>query len=652
MGSLTKITPAHGFLGGKVYSYREVPFPISYHDSSNDIIYTTQIDADTQYRFRDAANLIRKNAGPIVDKTSADMLIRYPDLALDMPRNQGGVSTNGTLQCKTDLSLLLEEFCKDIENGGNFNTVNVAKFYLGANDVLLHIRLQVFQSVYAHERLGVYMKEAITGDLSSGATDDVVISDWGITNDAGGCANVKTAIDTLITTVNDIIAPTDNDFKIAADRLYFNRKWISEESTGATTNEFTYTLGSTDYQAFAYPTSGGGGQGGSGEVVCQRDLRFIIEGIISDLQTGGNNSTITAMNNYLTATKQISSVEKELLPTTWAIEHIKFLAAKAIKNLAYSNTESVTGEQYQAQYTTTPAWRDSENPTTISNVVTRMEQLVDIAVGMLAPGNLAARKAGKNILYNANYYKEEITTIVNAQFGAGSWTYNTFIDDIITNNLHDLITTDITNKTLGYEITLSNVVLNFKVGEQVNSSGGGYATVLEFNEENNFFVVGPFTGTAWKGGDTLEGTLSGAVATIAQQGVATPYDWYSAPGNVRTLGQARLITSNIAGETSGVNLYTNPEAFEIDWTGTETNILADSLLSPDGTFTAEKLTSTTANGEHTIHRNYNLSAYDTFDDGNIKWDTSNQRFDEGFSCCHLRPLRFGECFSCCQLRPL
>ena len=46
--------------------------------------------------------------------------------------------------------------------------------------------------------------------------------------------NVKTAIDTLTTLINDVIAPTGSDYNIAADRLYFNREVIAQECTGST----------------------------------------------------------------------------------------------------------------------------------------------------------------------------------------------------------------------------------------------------------------------------------------------------------------------------------------------------------------------------------------------------------------------------------
>ena len=166
-----------------------------------------------------------------------------------MPRNVGG-SDAGTLQCKTDLSLILEEFCKDLEDGGNFNTTNVAQFYLGTDNVLLHVRLQVFQSIYAHLRLAHYMKQAVTGDLDSTNTDKIIFGDWDITQDGGGCANVKTAIDNLVTGVNSIIVPTDNDYAIGADRLYFNRATVAEEITGLVTANFTITLNAANYTLF------------------------------------------------------------------------------------------------------------------------------------------------------------------------------------------------------------------------------------------------------------------------------------------------------------------------------------------------------------------------------------------------------------------
>ena len=51
-------------------------------------------------------------------------------------------------------------------NSSTTKIVETANFYLGNNNELRHIRLQVVQSIYAHDRLAVYIKEAITGDFT------------------------------------------------------------------------------------------------------------------------------------------------------------------------------------------------------------------------------------------------------------------------------------------------------------------------------------------------------------------------------------------------------------------------------------------------------------------------------------------------------
>ena len=311
LATVTKSTPAYEFVGATINAFSEVPLTVDYHNGTNDQIYTNQIDLDARGRFRDAANLIRANRKVIVDKTAFDMLQRYPALAFDMPRNANGTSTDGTLRCKTDLGLILDGIADDIEDGGNNGTITAARFYIGNNSELQHIRLQVHQSVYAHERLAFYTKQAVTGDLTYDNTDGIIVGDWGITNDAGGCANVKTAIDNLITLINDFIAPTALDFNTAADRLYFNREYIREEITGLMTTEFTYLLNNIQFQAFTFT---GGALGAS---TFQQNLEDIILGGISDLQTGGNNSIILEIEKFLTAALQynlqINGVEQILL---------------------------------------------------------------------------------------------------------------------------------------------------------------------------------------------------------------------------------------------------------------------------------------------------------------------------------------------------
>ena len=508
LGTITKVEPAFEFVGGTVDAFYEVPFNVDYHNGTSDTIYTNQVDTDSRHRFYDAANLIRKNRAVIIDKASADLINRYPDLALDMPRNAGGTG-DGTLRCKTDLGLILDEIADDIQYGGNINTVGAAKFYLGTNDILLHIRLQVWQSVYAHNRLGYYAKQAINGDLDSTNTTNIIVGDWGITNDPGGCADVQTAIDTLINTLNDIIAPTDNDYAIAADRLYFNRDYIKDEIFGLINDYLTYTLNNVNFTAFTYAS--------------ELNIEDLIIAIISDLQTGGNNSSVAEIEKYLTAALNLTTIDNVLPAAIFALEKLKELGEYAINNNLYDRGTTVPAGQYSAVHATQTAYRDTESPVTIANPYARFGVLVDALKGVISPGGNESVHAAKQIQYNENYYKDELESIVDSQFGSGSWTYDDFVGTIVDDMVHDLIITDTSDTITAYTIDVESASDVFTVGETVTSSGTGTADVLEYDEDGGKLYVGAFTGTAWAAGDTLTGGDSGATATISGGGTGSVF---------------------------------------------------------------------------------------------------------------------------------
>ena len=325
----------------------------------------------------------------------------------------------------------------------------------------------------------------------------------------------------------------------------------------------------------------------------------------------------------------------KFLATVYSIELLKTFAERAVQNLLYDQFTNVTGDQYAAQFTSETAYRDQLTPTAINNVIYRIRDLIDTSVSILAPGKDEARSAAKNLLYNKNYYREEISTLATAQFGTGAWTYDTFIEGLVDDVVHDLITTDVDTSVSAYTITLSASTGAFAVGETVTSSGGGTATVLEWDAEDEILYVGAFTGTAWVAADTLTAP-STATGTIATSGVSSAYDWYSSPANVKILSKARTITSNIAGQVPGTNLFTNPEAFAANWQ-VNSNGGVDSLLitnnniaAPDSTVTAEKFYAANNNGGvHDTFRDYNLTAFETFDSDTVKFDSGSETFDTG-----------------------
>ena len=103
----------------------------------------------------------------------------------------------------------------------------------------------------------------------------------------------------------------------------------------------------------------------------------------------------------------------------------------------------------------------------------------------------------------------------------------------------------------------------------IGGTGNGYYKVLEWDEDGGILYLGPkLGGTAFTSSEVLTGRQSNATATTSSTG--TTFDWYNNPGNVATRDTAETITSLIAGEVPGTNLWTNPESFLGNWSNLNT----------------------------------------------------------------------------------
>lgn len=363
----------------KVSNYIQTSFAVNQINTTTNNILTGQFDDSTRHRFRDAANLLRLNSTYIVDESAGRLKNRYPDL--DIPGDNSN-SLDGTNRCKLDLSLLLNAVAEDLENGGNYNTVTAAKFYIDANGGLNFIRLQALQSLYAHTQMSLLCQSAIDGSLSytPAYTNQIPVPPTDIIVDGGGCANVKSAIDTLWNTINDIIAPNGQVYRDAGDLLWFNRNFIAQEATGYIESYFTYTLNNIAYSAFSYPNGS--------PTTCERDITdYIIPSIITDLITGGNSNTVAAMEYYI-GNGDIQYVKNELLATVVALEKANQLCQYAVDNWIVSGTT-----EYQVTYGATASkYKDltilpdtGEYGGNCERIKAAIDTLFNIAIGILIP---------------------------------------------------------------------------------------------------------------------------------------------------------------------------------------------------------------------------------------------------------------------------
>jgi YHYH protein len=383
-GNLTGITRTNiGTISSVISAYLEVPFDVEQINTTTNTITTFQISGDGQHRYRDAANLIRLNATYIIEETVGRMKNLYPDLII--PGDETGGS-DGTSRCKLDLSLLLDAVVTDLEYGGNYNTLGAGRFYLDENGSLRFITLQVLQSIYAHTQMNLLCQQAVDGTLSDTPeyTNEIPVNPLGITIDPGGCADVKSDIDTLWNLINEVIGPTGDVYKDASNALWFNRDFISEEAVGKTTEYFKYFLNGIQYSAFDYP------DGTNGENTCKRDLAdYIIPSIIADLISGGDANTISAMTFYLDGTDEITHVKDELLPTIYALEQTNILCQYAIDNWRITGTATVYTPQFanvsDRYIDNTITVDDGTYGTNCARIKSAIDTLFTKAIGVLLP---------------------------------------------------------------------------------------------------------------------------------------------------------------------------------------------------------------------------------------------------------------------------
>ena len=323
---------------------------------------------------------------------------------------------------------------------------------VGPTTISINVGVAAASAQYEHRFVSATAGAVVSGGnyahtFSSALPNSVVA--------VGKCADVKAAIDTMLDQMNAILAPTGDRFVDAGNALWKNQDYIAEEAAGALDAYFTYEINNVSYKTFEYP-------GGSidGRNKCIRDVKELIKALITDLLTGGNSNTVIALETYIDANKQVLHVEDQLPATLYALNYAKMLAQKAINQLLQTQGSVQTSpDHYVALYTTQDAYIDTTVTHDVSSgtyidsdcvdVKTAIETLWTLPVEQLAPGGLQSVNAMNAILFNENYYKEEIAETVKQEWGINEWDateYEGLIDTITDDIVYDVITTPLTSR--------------------------------------------------------------------------------------------------------------------------------------------------------------------------------------------------------------
>ena len=178
--------------------------PTSFSSSDSATFYFSEINTGTFY---DAANLIEANKELIQNEVSNftfDMFVLHPNTSQE--------------KCKRDIGYLIDAMVYHLRFGGNAKVVEFARLYFTNSgypdgEELTHLGVylpkELIAAEYAWNLVRVYAKDAMRNTLNAptypGSPDPVVDLTISVDDQFPYCAEVASAIDSMIDIVNNII---------------------------------------------------------------------------------------------------------------------------------------------------------------------------------------------------------------------------------------------------------------------------------------------------------------------------------------------------------------------------------------------------------------------------------------------------------------
>ena len=269
-----------------------------------DFYYPASPQTDGRSRFRDAYRLIQKNKDYIVAKAYNDMVLQYPSTVIP-----------NSAKCKRDMMYYVDAVAYDVFAGGNkYARKFIQEYYSNGN--LAYVNAQVTETVWGYNKCAEYMKAALTNQLSGTTTVDGVTykhyQDTSITSglgtyggsgspipndDATACADVRSALDTLASTIGETLLANQNFSDITPT-----------DPTNYNTNE----------------------------TKCRRDVGLFVDALVKDVRSGGNKNVVDFAKSYFEGTTFINNgVVGEQAETFTALAKARDLSYRAINNLLY-----------------------------------------------------------------------------------------------------------------------------------------------------------------------------------------------------------------------------------------------------------------------------------------------------------------------------
>jgi hypothetical protein len=280
-------------------------------------IYDTSITLDTLVgdRYGDSANLINSNLAFIANEAVERYLIANPSFTIP----------TGNQNCIDDVTDVLRALTYNLAHGGNDAIYDAASYYTGTTHV--DGEETETQAIFNEARdiaKQVLANTTVTVQGSHGLTQ---VKDLTITVDSGGCADVKSSVDTLIAIVTTAVA---NDNMSHATRTAATNPTCANVASAIT------TLTSIVTQAIGSTGSPGNLNGitrtyAEGDQQCLDDVLKVLRAFQHDLRYTGNSKTAEAANKYI-ASGVVQFIANEIDFSRQVYNKAKELCILAIRN--------------------------------------------------------------------------------------------------------------------------------------------------------------------------------------------------------------------------------------------------------------------------------------------------------------------------------
>ena len=241
---------------------------------------------------------------------------------------QRAFSNPDETKCRRDIGHIVNAVIRDLEYGGNYNVVEAAEYYRTGGQIG-YINKDIAETIRATELARQMCVLAMRRwRTNNGAITDPLYTprysavaryfDPTVTQDSASpaCADVKSAIDTLVYIFSDVVTNNASGTSIdAAIQIQKNADFIASEALGFAKSTYP-SLGLTTDQ----------------ERKCKRDIRFVLKGLVRDLVLGGNAGIVEVAEFYFTGAQLTGIPSSELAATRYAFTKVKELAQLAMRN--------------------------------------------------------------------------------------------------------------------------------------------------------------------------------------------------------------------------------------------------------------------------------------------------------------------------------